>query len=135
MHVPGATVNPSSVNPNSSAPSVPKVPVGKPMPQLMRPETFEEKLYRKFKAEPLVPIGCLTTAYFLASGIRSFYNRDPVKSQTMMRLRVGSQFATIMIFVGYAGWNAFTLDFAPGMAVPSEQLPMKSKADNRADEK
>jgi hypothetical protein len=40
----------------------------------------------------------------------------------MMRLRVGSQFATIMIFVGYAGWNAFTLDFAPGMAVPSEQM-------------
>jgi hypothetical protein len=39
-----------------------------------------------------------------------------------MRLRVGSQFATIMIFVGYAGWNAFTLDLAPGMAVPSEQL-------------
>jgi hypothetical protein len=40
----------------------------------------------------------------------------------MMRLRVGSQFATIMIFVGYAGWNAFTLDLAPGMAVPSEQM-------------
>ena len=76
----------------------------------------------QFKAEPLVPIGCLTTAYFLASGIKSFYNRDPKKSQTMMRLRVGSQFATIMIFVGYAGWNAFTLDLAPGMAVPSEQL-------------
>lgn len=35
---------------------------------------------------------------------------------------MGSQFATIMIFVGYAGWNAFTFDFAPGMAVPSEQL-------------
>lgn len=79
-------------------------------------------LQTQFKAEPLVPIGCLATAYFLGSGIRSFYNRDPKKSQTMMRLRVGSQFATIMIFVGYAGWNAFTLDFAPGMAVPSEQL-------------
>lgn len=39
----------------------------------------------------------------------------------MMRLRVASQFATIMIFIGYAGMNAFTLDFAPGMAVPSEQ--------------
>lgn len=39
----------------------------------------------------------------------------------MMRLRVGSQFATLMIFIGYAGWSAFTLDFAPGMAVPSEQ--------------
>jgi len=91
------------------------------MPVLARPETFEEKLYRKFKAEPLVPIGCLTTAYFLGSGIKSFYNRDPVKSQTMMRLRVGSQFATLMIFIGYAGMNAFTFELAPGMAVPSDQ--------------
>jgi hypothetical protein len=91
------------------------------MPQLQRPETFEEKLYRKFKAEPLVPIGCITTAYFLGSGIRSFYNRDPAKSQTMMRLRVASQFATILIFIGYAGMNSFTLQLAPGMAVPSEQ--------------
>ena len=77
----------------------------------------------KFKAEPLVPIGCLTTAFFLGSGIKSFYNRDPKKSQTMMRLRVGSQFATILIFIGYAGMNAFTLELAPGMAVPSEQIP------------
>lgn len=76
---------------------------------------------KQFKSEPLVPIGCLTTAYFLGSGIKSFYNRDPIKSQKMMRLRVGSQFATLMIFIGYAGWSAFTLDFAPGMAVPSEQ--------------
>jgi hypothetical protein len=91
------------------------------MPQLQRPETFEEKLYRKFKAEPLVPIGCLTTAYFLGSGIHSFYQRNPAKSQTMMRLRVASQFATILIFIGYAGMNSFTLQLAPGMAVPSEQ--------------
>eukprot|EP00581_Thalassiosira_minuscula_P016906 CAMPEP_0183711922 /NCGR_PEP_ID=MMETSP0737-20130205/7253_1 /TAXON_ID=385413 /ORGANISM="Thalassiosira miniscula, Strain CCMP1093" /LENGTH=154 /DNA_ID=CAMNT_0025940493 /DNA_START=103 /DNA_END=567 /DNA_ORIENTATION=- len=123
---PGGTANPPLTPENAAAPIVPP----KPMPQLMRPETFEEKLYRKFKAEPLVPIGCLTTAYFLASGIKSFYNRDPAKSQTMMRLRVGSQFATIMIFIGYAGMNAFTFDFAPGMAVPSEQFPeSKSKGD------
>lgn len=97
------------------------LPLGTPMPQLQRPETFEEKLYRKFKSEPLVPIGCLTTAYFLGSGIRSFYNRDPAKSQTMMRLRVASQFATLLIFIGYAGMNSFTMQLAPGMAVPSEQ--------------
>lgn len=39
----------------------------------------------------------------------------------MMRLRVGSQFATIMIFIGYAGMNAFTFELAPGMASPSDQ--------------
>lgn len=116
---PGGPVDPSLTPKNAPAPVVPL----KPMPQLQRPETFEEKLYRKFKAEPLVPIGCLTTAYFLGAGIKSFYNRDPSKSQTMMRLRVGSQFATILIFIGYAGWNSFSLDLAPGMAVPSEQFP------------
>lgn len=40
----------------------------------------------------------------------------------MMRLRVGSQFATIIIFVGYAGMNAFNMKLAPGMASPSDQL-------------
>ena len=70
--------------------------------------------FSKFSKEPLVPIGCLTTAYFLGSGIRSFYDRDAAKSQKMMRLRVGAQFATLMIFVGYAGMNAFNMDIAPG---------------------
>ncbi|KAL7497560.1 hypothetical protein ACHAWT_006102 [Skeletonema menzelii] len=114
----GPSYEPDSKIPSGAASSVPPAP----MPVLARPETFEEKLYRKqFKAEPLVPIGCLTTAYFLGSGIKSFYNRDPVKSQSMMRLRVASQFATLMIFIGYAGMNAFTFELAPGMAVPSEQ--------------
>ena len=36
-----------------------------------------------------------------------------------------------MIFIGYAGMNAFTLDFAPGMASPSEQIPGMSKGSNR----
>lgn len=84
------------------------------MPRYSRPETFEEKLYRKFSKEPLVPIGCLTTAYFLGSGIRSFYNRDAGRSQQMMRARVAAQFTTLMIFIGYAGLNAFNLDIAPG---------------------
>lgn len=119
----GSTDQPPLTPENAISPMVPPAP----MPQLMRPETFEEKLYRKFKSQPLVPIGCLTTAYFLGSGIRSFYNRDPVKSQKMMRLRVGSQFATILIFIGYAGWSSFSFDFAPGMAVPSEQFPMTKK--------
>jgi len=66
-----------------------------------------------FKAIPLEPIGCLVTAYFLGSGIHSFYNHDPKKSQKMKRLCTGSQFMTILIFVGYAGMNAFTLQLTP----------------------
>ena len=45
--VPNATVSPTAANPNAVAPSVPRGPMGTSMPQLMRPETFEEKLYRK----------------------------------------------------------------------------------------
>merc|ERR1719491_1649531 len=74
---PGANVDESKM-PRGDSPTL--VPLRPAMPVLSRPETFEEKLYRKFMAEPLVPIGCLTTAYFLGSGIQSFYNRDPKKS-------------------------------------------------------
>merc|ERR1712107_648879 len=73
-------------------------------PTLRKIESFEEKLFRKFTEEPLVPIGCVVTAYFLGSGIRSFLRRDLIRSQKMMRFRVGSQMATILIFIGYAGY-------------------------------
>ena len=74
-----------------------------------------------------MPIGCLTTAFFLGSGIKSFYNRDPKKSQTMMRLRVGSQFATILIFIGYAGMNAFTWTTSPTAAGQLPGVTQRSK--------
>lgn len=77
------------------------------MPKLRKIETFEEKLYRKFSEEPLVPIGALVTAYCLGSGIKSFMDKDLKKSQKMMRARVTSQFATIVIFLGYAGYRQF----------------------------
>jgi hypothetical protein len=34
---------------------------------------------------------------------------------------------TIIIFVGYAGMNAFTMQLAPGMASPSDQFPGTGK--------
>lgn len=91
------------------------------MPKMARSETFDEKLYRKFSQEPLVPIGCLTTVYFLASGINSFYKRDAARSQKMMRLRVGAQFVTIMVFVGYAGMNTFNMQFRPNHELKKKQ--------------
>ena len=114
------------------------------VPKYSRPETFDEKLYRKvsafllsntkrltcfhrlsqkeqFSKEPLIPIGCMTTAYFLGSGIRSFYNRNASRSQKMMRARVGAQFATIMIFIGYAGREAFNVDVMPGYHSKEEE--------------
>ena len=71
----------------------------------------------QFSEEPLVPMGCLATAYCLGAGIRSFYRRDTHNQQKMMRLRVAAQFTTLMIFIGYAGWNAFSFQAMPGMIV------------------
>ena len=71
------------------------------------------KIGKLFKAIPLEPIGFLVTAYILGSGIHSFYNNDPKMSQKMKRLCMGSQVMTILIFVGYDGMNAFTLQLTP----------------------
>ena len=38
----------------------------------------------------------------------------------MMRLRVAAQFGTLMIFIGYAGWNSFNLKAMPGMIVDDD---------------
>lgn len=53
------------------------------------------------------------TAYFLGSGIKSFYQRDSVRSQKMMRARVGAQFATLLTFVAYVGFESFDWTMAP----------------------
>jgi hypothetical protein len=96
-----------------------------PMPVMgKRIESFEEKLYRKVTAEPLVPIGCCVTSYFLASGIRSFLNRDTARSQLMMRGRVAAQGATILAFCFYAGFSNLSLGLKPSKGKPdSEDKP------------
>ena len=38
-----------------------------------------------------------------------------------MRARVGAQFATIMIFIGYAGKDAFNVDIMPGYRPKEEE--------------
>jgi len=82
-------------------------------PPMRRVMTVEEKMWEKCKNEPLVPIGCAATAYFLASGIKSFQNQDPRRGQKMMRLRVGAQFATLAMFVFYVGLDNINFEIAP----------------------
>lgn len=82
-------------------------------PPMKRVLTVEEKMWAKIKKEPLVPIGCGVTAYFLASGIKSFQNQDPRRGQKMMRLRVGAQFATLAMFVFYVGLDNINFEIAP----------------------
>lgn len=55
----------------------------------------------------------MVTAYFLGSGIASFYKRDAGRSQTMMRARVAAQFGTLVVFMGYYGLNNFDFKMAP----------------------
>lgn len=47
------------------------------------------------------------------SGIKSFKDRDPVRSQKMMRARVGAQFVTLVIFMGYLGYEQLDFRLAP----------------------
>eukprot|EP00522_Entomoneis_paludosa_P010490 CAMPEP_0172447758 /NCGR_PEP_ID=MMETSP1065-20121228/6983_1 /TAXON_ID=265537 /ORGANISM="Amphiprora paludosa, Strain CCMP125" /LENGTH=160 /DNA_ID=CAMNT_0013199127 /DNA_START=16 /DNA_END=498 /DNA_ORIENTATION=+ len=82
-------------------------------PKPRQQESFLDKAFRKFTEQPLVPIGCVGTAYFLISGLKSFSNRDPYQSQKMMRNRVAAQFATLMAFMGYMGIDAFDFRLAP----------------------
>ena len=70
-------------------------------------------LCMQFSEQPLVPIGCVATAYFLVSGIKSFKDRDPLRSQKMMRARVGAQFLTLVVFFAYLGKDQFDLRLAP----------------------
>ena len=54
-------------------------------------ETPNEKLIRKFKENPLIPIGCLLTTGFLVNGLFKFGRRDSAGSQVMMRGRIAAQ--------------------------------------------
>ena len=54
-------------------------------------ETPNEKLIRKFKENPLIPMGCLLTTGFLVNGLFKFGRRDSAGSQVMMRGRIAAQ--------------------------------------------
>jgi Hypoxia induced protein conserved region len=78
----------------------------------------------------LVPIGCLCTVYALTRGIRAFQQKDVVKSQQMMKYRVGFQFLTLAAFVGYVGIDQFNLTLAP-----MYQDAMKTKEHDESEDK
>ena len=62
-------------------------------------ETPNEKLVRKFKENPLIPIGALLTTGFLINGLFKFGRRDSAGSQVMMRGRIAAQVKTEPNFV------------------------------------
>ncbi|XP_015114758.1 HIG1 domain family member 2A, mitochondrial [Diachasma alloeum] len=62
-------------------------------------EPLFHKLIRKFKAQPLIPLGCLATTAALSYGLWSFKKGDQVMSQYMMRTRVLAQGFTVFVAV------------------------------------
>ncbi|KAG8234205.1 hypothetical protein J437_LFUL013802 [Ladona fulva] len=62
-------------------------------------ETSKEKLIRKIKDNPLVPIGCLATAGALSYGLWSFRTGNRKMSQYMMRTRIAAQGFTLVALV------------------------------------
>ncbi|XP_055681114.1 HIG1 domain family member 2A, mitochondrial [Lutzomyia longipalpis] len=59
-------------------------------------ETTKEKMKRKIKENPLVPIGCLATAGALSYGLWSFRRGEKRMAQMMMRTRIVAQGLTVV---------------------------------------
>ncbi|XP_055911874.1 HIG1 domain family member 2A, mitochondrial [Eupeodes corollae] len=65
----------------------------------LRPETTREKMIRKIKSNPVVPIGCLATAGALGYGLYNFRTGNRKMSQMMMRTRIGAQAFTLVALI------------------------------------
>ncbi|RLN43715.1 hypothetical protein BBJ28_00015996 [Nothophytophthora sp. Chile5] len=71
-------------------------------------ETGWEKMKRRVREEPLVPLGCAATAVVLIGGLASFGRAaDARTQQKFMRMRVVAQGATVvaMALGGFIGLN------------------------------
>ncbi|NWW09234.1 HIG2A protein, partial [Oreocharis arfaki] len=63
-------------------------------------EEFGEKLLRKTRENPLVPLGCLCTVGILTYGLISFKKGNTRRSQLLMRARVVAQGFTFAALLG-----------------------------------
>ncbi|XP_013115215.1 HIG1 domain family member 2A, mitochondrial [Stomoxys calcitrans] len=64
------------------------------------PETTKEKMMRKIKENPLVPIGCVATGCALCYGLYNFRTGNRRMSQMMMRARIAAQGFTVLALIG-----------------------------------
>ncbi|KAH8303731.1 hypothetical protein KR018_008973 [Drosophila ironensis] len=62
-------------------------------------ETTKEKLMRKIKENPLVPIGCVATTAALTAGLYNFRTGNRKMSQLMMRSRIAAQGFTVLALI------------------------------------
>ncbi|ELK03134.1 HIG1 domain family member 2A, mitochondrial [Pteropus alecto] len=95
--------------PGSVTPGTPFEPSQPPVVEGMSPsvysttESFKEKFLRKTRENPMVPLGCLSTAAALTYGLYCFHRGQSQRSQLMMRTRIAAQgFTIVAILVGLA---------------------------------
>jgi hypothetical protein len=78
-------------------------------------ETFAERFTRKFRADPLVPVGAGLTAVILFGGLRSFATKQVAgqakKQQQFMRARVAMQGVTVAILAYGTFYSAVRANF------------------------
>ncbi|KAI5296548.1 Respiratory supercomplex factor 1, mitochondrial [Ascosphaera acerosa] len=81
-------------------------PVDAPLPSSLDEDFFEEnrwqKLARKLKREPLIPLGCAATCYALWRAYKSMKAGDSVQLNKMFRARIYAQAFTLCA-VGFGG--------------------------------
>ncbi|XP_015597610.1 HIG1 domain family member 2A, mitochondrial [Cephus cinctus] len=70
------------------------------MDQVLVKESTKDKIIRRCKENPFVPIGAVATVTAFLVGINSFRKGDKIMSQKMMRARVFAQSFTIVAMVG-----------------------------------
>uniref|UniRef100_A0A8D8UV04 HIG1 domain family member 2A, mitochondrial n=1 Tax=Cacopsylla melanoneura TaxID=428564 RepID=A0A8D8UV04_9HEMI len=75
--------------------------------QNFQEESGSQKFVRKFKENPLVPIGCMATASALVVGLYSMKTGDRKLSQMMMRMRVLAQGFTVTCIAGGLIYTAY----------------------------
>ncbi|XP_006608125.1 HIG1 domain family member 2A, mitochondrial [Apis dorsata] len=63
-------------------------------------ESIKEKMIRKVRENPIIPLGILATTSALSYGLYSFYMGNTKMSQLMMRARVGAQSFTLLAIIG-----------------------------------
>ncbi|CAO1391194.1 unnamed protein product [Diamesa hyperborea] len=71
-------------------------------------ETGKDKMFRKIKENPMVPIGCLATAGALSFGLYSFKQGERKMSQYMMRARIFAQGFTVVALILGVGLSLST---------------------------
>ena len=70
-----------------------------------KPESRKQRLGRKLKANPFVPLGCGLTAAALTVGLFHYSKGNQRKSNLMMRARVAAQGFTIFVLVAGVALN------------------------------